>query len=107
MSRVAYKVEPARVGQRTDYDKLTLEVETNGALNPREAVAEAADLLIQQLSIFADEERLLGEDEPIELSGLRRRDGDGKAITWTTCSSRSSSSACVRTTASSARASRP
>ena len=40
--RVAYSVEPARVGQRTDFDKLTLEVETNGALDPRTAVGKAA-----------------------------------------------------------------
>jgi DNA-directed RNA polymerase subunit alpha len=63
VSRVAYKVEPARVGQRTDYDKLTLEVETNGAMNPQEAVAKAADLLIESFSIFTDGERLSGDDE--------------------------------------------
>jgi DNA-directed RNA polymerase subunit alpha len=50
--RVAYSVEPARVGQRTDFDKLTLEVETNGALDPRGAVAKAAALLREELLIF-------------------------------------------------------
>jgi DNA-directed RNA polymerase subunit alpha len=68
VTRVSYRVSPARVGQRTDYDQLSLDVETNGALNPREAVAAAARLLIDSLSIFADEERLMGEEEPIELS---------------------------------------
>jgi DNA-directed RNA polymerase subunit alpha len=68
VTRVTYRVQPARVGQRTDYDQLSLEVETNGALNPREAVAAAARLLIESLSIFADEERLMGEEEPIEFS---------------------------------------
>jgi DNA-directed RNA polymerase subunit alpha len=68
VTRVAYRVAPARVGQRTDFDALSLEVETNGAMNPREAVAAAARLLIESLSIFADEERLMGEDEPIELT---------------------------------------
>jgi DNA-directed RNA polymerase subunit alpha len=68
VTRVAYRVAPARVGQRTDYDALTLDVETNGAMNPREAVASAARVLIESLSIFADEERLMGEDEPLELS---------------------------------------
>ena len=53
--RVAYRVEPARVGQRTDFDKLTLEVETNGALDPKTAVAKAADLLREELVIFTDE----------------------------------------------------
>jgi len=50
--RVAYRVEPARVGQRTDFDKLTLEVETNGALDPKAAVMKAAGLLREDLLIF-------------------------------------------------------
>jgi len=51
--RVAYSVEPARVGQRTDYDKLILEIETNGAIEPRAAVVKAATLLRDDLqSIF-------------------------------------------------------
>jgi DNA-directed RNA polymerase subunit alpha len=54
--RVAYAVDPARVGQRTDFDKLTLEVETNGAVDPRAAVATAADMLRDSLLIFSDEE---------------------------------------------------
>ncbi len=69
VSRVSYKVESARVGQRTDYDKLTLEVETNGALDPHEAVAKAAELLIQSLAIFADQDRLATEDDYDELPG--------------------------------------
>ena len=52
--RVAVRVEQARVGQRTDYDKLILEVETNGAIAPADAVNEAARLLIDQLGVFAD-----------------------------------------------------
>jgi DNA-directed RNA polymerase subunit alpha len=50
--RVAYKVEPARVGQRTDFDKLTLEVETNGAMTAAECVSAAAELLLEGFSIF-------------------------------------------------------
>ena len=53
--RVAYSVEPARVGQRTDFDKLTLEVETNGAIEPKAAVAKAAALLRDELALFVDE----------------------------------------------------
>jgi DNA-directed RNA polymerase subunit alpha len=53
--RVAYRVEPARVGQRTDFDKLTLEVETNGAIDPRGAVAKAASILREELLIFTGE----------------------------------------------------
>ena len=52
VTRVAYSVEPARVGQRTDFDKLTLEVETNGSLDPRTAVSKAAALLREELAIF-------------------------------------------------------
>jgi DNA-directed RNA polymerase subunit alpha len=51
--RVAYSVQSARVGQRTDFDKLTLEVETNGAMDPQEAVTAAATILRDDLaSIF-------------------------------------------------------
>ncbi len=52
--RVAVRVEQARVGQRTDYDKLILEVETNGAVAPADAVNEAARILMDQLGVFAD-----------------------------------------------------
>ena len=64
--RVRYEVGAARVGQRTDYDKLTLEVETDGSVDPRTAVAQASAILIERLSIFADPKdiRLLGEEEP-------------------------------------------
>jgi DNA-directed RNA polymerase subunit alpha len=56
--RVAYNVEPARVGQRTDYDKLVLDIETNGAIDPQSALREAAELLIGQLAIFSDADRI-------------------------------------------------
>jgi DNA-directed RNA polymerase subunit alpha len=52
--RVAYEVEAARVGQRTDYDKLVLDVTTDGSLDPRDAIGQAADILIRQLKIFTD-----------------------------------------------------
>lgn len=50
--RANYKIEPARVGQATDYEKLVLEVWTNGAVSPAKAVAEAAKLLTEHLPIF-------------------------------------------------------
>ena len=64
--RVRYEVGAARVGQRTDYDKLTLEVETAGSVDPRTAVAQASAILIERLSIFADPNdiRMLVEEEP-------------------------------------------
>src|SRR2546421_3335809 len=61
--RVAYEVEAARVGQRTDYDKLRLDVTTDGSLDPREAVGQAAEILIRQLAIFTDIEKMEGFGE--------------------------------------------
>src|ERR671915_371641 len=61
--RVSYDVEAARVGQRTDYDKLTLDVTTDGSVDPREAIGEAADILIRQLAIFTDIEKIEGFGE--------------------------------------------
>jgi DNA-directed RNA polymerase subunit alpha len=58
--RVAYDVEAARVGQRTDYDKLILDVTTDGSIDPRDAIAQAAELLIRQLAIFTDIEKIEG-----------------------------------------------
>ena len=52
--RVSYSVESARVEQRTDLDKLVLDIETNGAVDPEEAVRFAARVLMDQLSVFAD-----------------------------------------------------
>ncbi|MBV8947622.1 MAG: DNA-directed RNA polymerase subunit alpha [Solirubrobacterales bacterium] len=57
--RVAYNVEQARVGQRTDYDKLTLDIETDGSIDPHSALREAAEILISQLAIFTDAERVV------------------------------------------------
>jgi DNA-directed RNA polymerase subunit alpha len=64
--RVSYKVEPTRVGQITDYDKLLLTVETNGALTPEDAVALAARILQDQLQLFInfDEPQQVRQEEP-------------------------------------------
>jgi DNA-directed RNA polymerase subunit alpha len=56
--RVAYAVEQARVGQKTDFDKLTLDIETDGSIEPQAALREAAELLISQLAIFTDADRI-------------------------------------------------
>ena len=61
---VAYRVENSRVGQVTDYDKLTVDVETNGATKPEDAVALAARILQDQLQLFINfEEPQLGRDD--------------------------------------------
>ena len=55
IKNVAYKVGNTRVGQRTDYEKLTLEVATDGTIHPEEAVKEASRILIQHLMLITDE----------------------------------------------------
>jgi len=54
VSRVTYSVENARVEQRTDLDKLIIELETNGTIDPEEAIRQAATILQHQLSVFVD-----------------------------------------------------
>ena len=61
--RVAYNVESARVEQRTDLDKLIIDIETNGVVEPEDAIRTAARMLIDQLSVFAD---LEGTAVPVE-----------------------------------------
>ncbi len=56
--RAAYDVDSARVGQRTDFDKLTLEVETDGSIEPGSALREAAEILIKTMAIFTDADRV-------------------------------------------------
>ena len=53
VSRVSYSVESARVEQRTDLDKLVIEIETNGAINAEDAVRSSAKILVEQLAVFA------------------------------------------------------
>ncbi|MGQ9426304.1 DNA-directed RNA polymerase subunit alpha [Gilvimarinus sp. F26214L] len=60
VKRLAYNVESARVEQRTDLDKLVLDLETNGTIDPEEAIRRAATILQQQLAVFVD---LEGEKE--------------------------------------------
>src|ERR671910_1693769 len=56
--RAAYNVDSARVGQRTDFDKLQLEVETDGSLEPGAALRDAAEILIKSLAIFTTADRV-------------------------------------------------
>ena len=60
VNRVTYDVEDARVEQRTDLDKLIIDIETNGTIDPEEAIRHAGSILKSQLSVFVD---LEGEDE--------------------------------------------
>jgi DNA-directed RNA polymerase subunit alpha len=61
VTRVNFQVEDARVGQRTDYDRLILEIWTNGSISPEKALEEAAALLVDHLRIFVAQ-RKQGDD---------------------------------------------
>jgi DNA-directed RNA polymerase subunit alpha len=61
--RCAKVVEPCRVGQHTNYDRLILEVETDGSVSPRDAVVEAANIVNQHMTAFMG---LADEEEPVE-----------------------------------------
>ncbi len=61
VSRVSYTVESARVEQRTDLDKLVMEIETNGAITPEEAIRSSAKMLVEQLAVFAQLEGQVDE----------------------------------------------
>jgi len=63
--RIAYNVESARVEQRTDLDKLIIDIETDGSIDPEEAIRRAASILKDQLSIFVDLETTTIE-EPVQ-----------------------------------------
>jgi DNA-directed RNA polymerase subunit alpha len=56
--RASYAVATARVGQRTDFDKLTLDLETDGSIEPGAALREASEILIKSLAIFTDADRV-------------------------------------------------
>lgn len=64
--RVSYQVEATRVGQRTDYDRLILEVNTNGSIDPKEALVKAAQILAGHIGIFMG----LAEGEEGELASI-------------------------------------
>lgn len=68
IKRVSYSVESARVEQRTDLDKLVMEIETNGAITAEEAVRAASRILVEQLAVFA-------QIDANELAGLESGSG--------------------------------
>jgi DNA-directed RNA polymerase subunit alpha len=70
--RVSYAVENARVEQRTDLDKLVMEIETNGAISPEEAIRASAKILVEQLIVFT---QLEGQGL-VDLAGLTARSAE-------------------------------
>lgn len=82
--RVAYVVENARVEQRTDLDKLVLDLETNGTIDPEEAIRRAATILQQQMSVFVDlesEKETEPEEEEDEVDPILLRPVDDLELT--------------------------
>ena len=82
--RASYSVAAARVGQRTDFDKLTLDLETDGSIEPGAALREASEILIKSLAIFTDPDRVeeLTAREPVPAvptDGYSSPGGDGGA----------------------------
>jgi DNA-directed RNA polymerase subunit alpha len=69
--RASYAVDSARVGQRTDFDKLTLDLETDGSIEPGAALREASEILIKSLAIFTDADRVeeLTARDPVVAGG--------------------------------------
>jgi DNA-directed RNA polymerase subunit alpha len=62
--KVSYKITNARVGRRTDYDRLTMEIWTNGAVHPEDALSQAAKILREQFLVFLNFEE---EEKPVEM----------------------------------------
>lgn len=82
--RVSYLVESARVEQRTDLDKLVMEIETNGVVEPEEAIRYAARVLMEQLSLFADLEGTapaVESSKPVQVDPLLLRPVDDLELT--------------------------
>ncbi len=71
--RVAFRVEPTRVGHLTDYDRLTLEVRTNGTIGPADAISEAAKILDRYLILFFDFSQEEPEEGPSAEADLARQ----------------------------------
>ena len=78
IKNVKYVIEPYRVEQKTDFEKLILEVETDGSIHPKEALKEAAKILIQHFALFSDEKITL--DAPEETETVESNDEDSMLI---------------------------
>ncbi|MEH0008085.1 MAG: DNA-directed RNA polymerase subunit alpha [Flavobacteriales bacterium] len=68
IKNVKYRVENYRVGQKTDYEKLLLDIETDGSISPKDALTKAAKVLIQHFMLFADDRITVETDEVVENS---------------------------------------
>jgi len=84
IAKVAYSVENARVEQRTDLDKLVIDLETNGTIDPEDSIRRAATILQQQLAVFVDfdnEKEPVQEEEEEEVDPILLRPVDDLELT--------------------------
>ena len=95
IKKVNYLVEAARIGQTTDYDKLTVDVWTNGSVTPRDAVSLSAKLIRDHLNIFIN----LEEPATCSTTPAAEQPRAARSTRTSTRASRSSSCRCARTTA--------
>ena len=63
---VKYEVEDFRIGQKTDYEKLTIEITTDGSVHPKEALKEASKILIQHFILFSDDNKIMLETADVD-----------------------------------------
>jgi DNA-directed RNA polymerase subunit alpha len=66
IKNVKYSIENFRVEQKTDYEKLVMEIDTDGSINPKDALKESARILIHHFQLFSDERITLDDDERAE-----------------------------------------
>ncbi|MEW5947329.1 MAG: DNA-directed RNA polymerase subunit alpha [bacterium] len=79
--RVSFSVEPARVGQRTDYDSLLIEIETDSTISPADSLSEAAKILLREFSFVVDfKEKILKEEEQKEEQEKKKSQDMKKSI---------------------------
>jgi len=73
VKRVSYKVENMRVGERTDFDRLYLDVETDGTITPEEAFFQTSEILVKHFSLFAEISRALAEKRVSEEKAPKKK----------------------------------
>lgn len=76
MKRVSYKVENMRVGERTDFDRITMEIETDGTVTPEDAFSQASEILVKQFSLL--NETFRKEEKPTEIKIEKAEKGKEK-----------------------------
>jgi len=73
VKKASYRVERTRIGQQTDFDKLNIEIWTDGTMTPDDAIRKAANLLVQHLNLLAGSEAVVAEIDDVEVAGIPPR----------------------------------